>query len=220
MGVELAGSEVPALGVIILGAGASSRMGRPKLLLPWRGSSIIGHLIGQWRTLDAGHIAVVCRPDDQALGVELDRLGFARLDRIENPKPDRGMFSSIQCAANWTGWKPRITVWAVALGDQPHLRLETLRALLRFHAGHPAAVCQPELGGHARHPVLLPRPVFSELKRTQANTLKAFLEQSFYPRLKCPIDDPGLALDLDTPEDYKKLADKPPLMSGPLTLDL
>ena len=73
-----------------------------------------------------------------------------------------------------------------------------------FSAGHPAAVCQPEFGGHARHPVLLPRPAFGELKQTQAKTLKIFLKQISCPLVKCPIADPGLALDLDTPEDYKQ----------------
>ena len=114
------------------------------------------------------------------------------------------MFSSILCAANWTGWNNEITVWAIVLGDQPHLRLETLRTVLEFHARHPAAVCQPEFGGHARHPVLLPRLAFGELKQTQAKTLKTFLKHISCPLVKCPIADPGLALDLDTPEDYKQ----------------
>ncbi len=54
-------SFVIPFGVIILGAGASSRMGTPKLLLPWRDTTIIGHLISQWRELGAAQIAVVLR---------------------------------------------------------------------------------------------------------------------------------------------------------------
>ena len=151
-----------------------------------------------------GQIAVVCQPADLKLGAELDRLNFPAQNRIENPQPERGMFSSILCAANWTGWNNEIAVWAIVLGDQPHLRLETLRTVLEFHARHPAAVCQPEFGGHARHPVLLPRRAFGELKQTHAKTLKTFLKQTSCPLVKCPIADPGLALDLDTPEDYKQ----------------
>ncbi len=195
----------PPLGVIILGAGASSRMGRPKLLLPWGNTSVIGHLIGQWRALDARQITIVCRPGDKKLGAELDQLGFSRSDRIENPHPALGMFSSILCAANWTGWKREIAVRAMVLGDQPHLRFETLRTVIRFQAGHPAAICQPEFDGHACHPVLLPRPAFEELKQTQAKTLKGFLEQTTCQLVKCSMEDPGLSLDLDTPEDYKRM---------------
>ena len=194
----------PLLGVVSLGAGASSRMGRPKLLLPWGDTSVIGHLIGQWRALAARQIAIVCRPGDEALGATLDQLGFPRADRLENPQPERGMFSSIRCAANWTGWKREITAWAIVLGDQPHLRLETLRTVLKFQAAHPGSVCQPEFGGHARHPVLLPRPAFRELKQTPAETLNAFLKQTSCRVAKCPIEDPGLSLDLDTPEDYQR----------------
>ena len=79
--------KFPALGVIILGAGASSRMGRPKLLLPLKDTTIVGHLILQWRELGAGQIAVVHRPNDAQLAAELDRLDFPAQNRIANPQP-------------------------------------------------------------------------------------------------------------------------------------
>ena len=190
--------------VIILGAGASTRMGRPKLLLPWGDTSVIGHILRQWRELGAGQIAVVHRPHDAALAAELDRLGSPPQDRIENLQPERGMFSSIVCAANWTGWQRAISTWAIVLGDQPHLRTETLRILLACSAQNRGAVCQPEYGGHVGHPVFLPRPAIRELKMTPAKTLKDFLKQTSCLLVKRSIEDPGLALDLDTPEDYKQ----------------
>jgi molybdenum cofactor cytidylyltransferase len=196
--------KIPAFGVVILGAGASSRMGWPKLLLPWRDTTIIGHLLKRWRGLGAAQIGIVLRPQDASLVAELDRLGFPRADRIENPQPERGMFSSILCAAGWPGWKDEIATWAIVLGDQPHLRPETLRQLLEFHFANADAVCQLEFDGHARHPVLLPRRAFKELKVSQAETLKDFLKRTSVRCLRCPVDDPGLALDLDTPEDYQR----------------
>lgn len=196
--------QFPALGVVILGAGASSRMGRPKLLLPWKDTTIVGHLIRQWRELGAGQIAVVHRPDDTPLFAELDRLDFPAQDRIANPQPERGMFSSIVCAADWSGWRSEIGAWAIVLGDQPHLRLETLRALLEFHSAHAGAICQPEFDGCARHPVLLPRRAFKELKASQAETLKDFLKRTSVRSVRCSVDEPGLALDINTPEDYQR----------------
>jgi molybdenum cofactor cytidylyltransferase len=192
-------------GVIILGAGASARMGQPKLLLPWRGATIIGHLISQWQKLGVAQIAVVLRAKDDALATELNRLGFSKSDRIENPQPERGMFSSIVCAANWNGWKKEILRWAIVLGDQPHLQTETLRHLLEFSAQNQEAICRPAFGGRTGHPVILPLPSLLELKSSGAATLKEFLNLTPLPGVECVINDPGLTLDLDTPEDYKRL---------------
>lgn len=195
----------PALGVIILGAGFSARMGRPKLLLPWQGTTVIGHLIRQWQAVAAAQITVVCRPGDEALAAELDQLAFPRQNRILNPNPERGMFSSIQCSAAWDGWQPGLTGWAIALGDQPHLEIETIRMLLAGHARHPLAICQPSRDGHAGHPILLPPQVFAQLKNTTAETLNIFLKQNAGCIVQCLVTDPGLSLDLDTPEDYNRL---------------
>lgn len=205
--------NIPAFGVVILGAGASSRMGRPKLLLPWRDTTVIGQIIRQWRELGAGQIAVVQRPNDPALFAELDRLDHPRADRIDNPQPEQGMFGSIICAANWTGWRQEISSWAIALGDQPHLRLDTLRGLLEFHAANADAICQPEFDGHARHPVILPRAAFEELRRTRAETLKDFLKLAACRSVCWLTNDSGMALDMDTPEDFKRIQN---ISSSPL----
>lgn len=195
--------NAPPPGVVILGAGASSRMGRPKLLLPWGTATVVGHIIKQWQAL-AAQIAVVCRPGDRELSAELDRLGLPPHARIENPQPERGMFSSILCAARWPGWRKEISSRVVVLGDQPHLRLETLRALLEFSVQNPGAICQPAFNGHAGHPVLLPRGVFAALKHSRAQTLRDFLKPFAGRCVQCPVADAGLLLDLDRPEDYEK----------------
>jgi molybdenum cofactor cytidylyltransferase len=200
----LAGERAYAVGVVILGAGKSSRMGRPKLLLPWAGSSVLGHLIEQWRGLGAKQITVVCAVGDQAMQNELERLGFPATNRIHNPAPDRGMFSSVQCAAQWQGWEAKLTHWAIVLGDQPLVRSETLRRLLEFNAGHPQMICQPAQAGHGRHPIVLPRTAFLALAASAAFTLNAFLQSRAAELAACPADDPGLEVDLDWPEDYKR----------------
>ncbi len=64
--------------------------------------------------------------------------------------------------------------------------------------------------GHAGHPVLLPQSAFEQLENTDAQTLKTFLKQNDASIAKCPVTDPGLALDLDTPEDYKRITSKTP----------
>ena len=193
-----------SVGVVILAAGSSTRMGRPKTLLPWGNTSVLGHLIGQWQALRAKQVAVVCARGDQAVQAELDRLAFPAGNRIINPAPERGMFSSIQCAARWPGWQAELTHWAIMLGDQPHLQRETLLQVLDFSAAHPASPCQPARDGHGRHPVLLPRSIFRQLAASKARTLKGFLTATPKRIARFDLDDAGLDLDIDCPEDYRR----------------
>jgi molybdenum cofactor cytidylyltransferase len=192
------------LGVVILAAGASSRMGKPKMLLPWGATTVLGHLVEQWKRLGANHLAVVYSGADNAVPGELDRLNFPSHDRIINPAPASGMFSSIQRAAQWTGWKPGLTHWVIVLGDQPHLHRATLQKLIDFSGDHPQAVCQPSRAGRPRHPVVLPAEIFRELKDSIEENLKKFLQHASIPVALCELDDPGLDLDIDHPADYEK----------------
>jgi len=192
------------LGVVILAAGASSRMGRPKLLLPWEDTTVVGHLLRQWQTLGTAQVAIVCAATNPALTDELDRLGFPSANRVFNSEPERGMFSSIQCAAGWNGWEPNVTHWTITLGDQPQVRLETLRRLMDFAATHLTSICQPSREGRGRHPVILPGHAFLRLKDSQAANMKEFLGASGCSVDRCEVNDPGLDLDLDEPADYER----------------
>lgn len=190
------------LGVIVLAAGRSARMGRPKLLLPWGTTSILGHLLEVWRCLGARQVVVVCAAGDATLAGELDRLGFPAADWVVNPAPEQGMFSSIQCAARWDGWSAGLSHWAIILGDQPHLQANTLRRLIDLAAAEPGKICQPSRDGQRRHPVLLPKAVFKRLAESGANNLKEFLGAGEIASFES--DDAGLDLDIDRPEDYSK----------------
>ena len=191
-------------GAVILAAGASSRMGRPKLLLPWGATSVLGHLIQQWQSAGAHQIGVVCAGGDVGISAELARLSFPAQNRIINSAPGRGMFSSIQCAARWPGWKPGLSHRIFALGDQPHLRLQTLQALIEFGRMHPDKICQPIRQGRRRHPVLFPNHAFDRLRNATDENLKQFLQAMPGDLAGCEIDDPGLDIDIDIPSDYDR----------------
>jgi len=190
--------------VVILAAGASSRMGTPKLLLPWGGTSVLGHFIEQWRAVKANQIAIVLASGHTSIGIELDRLGFPAANRIANPQPDRGMFSSIQCAATWGKWDSALTHGVIVLGDQPHLLRETLRALLDFAAAQSQKICQPSRRGRPRHPVVLPKAILDQIKDSREETLKQFLQNNPPAVALLEWDDPGLDFDVDTPADYEQ----------------
>ena len=181
-------------------------MGKPKLLFAIQGqTSVLGHLLQQWNSLGARQVGVVCAADANSLFEEMDRLGVAQENRILNAESYRGMFSSIQCAANWPGWNPEITHWLITLGDQPHLRSKTLRALLDFGAVHTNKICQPMRNGRRKHPVLLPRRFFARLKNTLVGDLKMFLIEHAPELSGFDSDDASLDFDMDTPEEYERV---------------
>jgi molybdenum cofactor cytidylyltransferase len=206
-----AGSARLILGTVLLGAGSSSRMGQPKLLLPWGATSVLGHHLILWRQLGATQVAVVCPPQPHPVHDELNHLQFSAADRIINPRPELGMFSSIQCAARWPDWTRSLTHWALVLGDQPHLPIAVLRLFLDFAAVNPQRVAQPSRGGRARHPVILPAAIFHRLACSTTAHLQEFLHSLPEPVALCEIDHPALDLDLDTPADYQRaLLEFPP----------
>ena len=191
-----------AVGVVILAAGASTRMGTCKLLLPWGEKTIVTHLLDQWRSLGAAQIAPVIDPSNQALRKALTHAGLSPSDWIENLSPQLGMFSSLQAASRWGGWLSTLTHWVIALGDQPHIEMSTLRLLLDTARKNPTRICQPSLHGHTAHPVILPANNFRELVQNDIPDLRTYIRTRETFRLRVALEDMGVSEDLNTPEDY------------------
>jgi molybdenum cofactor cytidylyltransferase len=197
--------EAPfAFGVVILAAGASTRMGRCKLLLPWGERTILTHLLDQWRSTEAAQIAPVIDPSNQLLRKALAHERFSPLDWIENPSPQLGMFSSLQQASRWTGWLSTLTHWIISLGDQPHIQISTLDLLVDAAGKNPACICQPTFHGRAGHPIILPASNFRELARNDIASLRTYIRAREAFRLRLPVEDPGVSEDLNTPEAYAR----------------
>jgi molybdenum cofactor cytidylyltransferase len=191
-------------GVAILAAGRSSRMGRPKMLLRWATTTVIGYEVGLWNRIGALQVVAVISVGDGVIGAELDRLAFPTTRRIPNLDPDRGMFSSIQCAARWSGWDTALSHVVIALGDQPHLKAHTLSLLMQSVQREPDNIWQPAFEGHPHHPVVFPRHIFAQLAAAKQSNLREFLV-SMRDRIRLvETGDPGLALDIDSPDDYEK----------------
>jgi molybdenum cofactor cytidylyltransferase len=198
-------NEAPvAFGVVILAAGASTRMGTCKLLLPWGKKTILTHLLDQWRSTGAAQIAPVIDPSNQPLRKALAHAGFSSSDWIENPSPQLGMFSSLQEASRWTGWLSTLTHWIISLGDQPHIEISTLRLLLDAARENPTHICQPALNGDTAHPIILPASNFRELAQNDVPDLRTYIRTREALRLRVPVEDEGVSGDLDTPQDYAR----------------
>ncbi len=190
------------LGVVILSAGASSRMGSPKALLRWRESTILEHLLSVWKLAGAAQIGVVFDPTNQAVIEELDRLNVA--DRIPNPHAAEGMMSSLRAASAWKHWESRINRVAIALVDQPQMTVQIVKGLMGFTQAHPEGICQPECNGRRSHPVILPRRDLDELGSAPEETLRDFIQSRADRRKFFPCDEPAMFEDLDTPSEYER----------------
>jgi len=198
-------NETPfAFGVVILAAGASTRMGTCKLLLPWGEKTILIHLLDQWRSAGAAQIAPVIDPSNEPLRKALRHAGLSPSDLIENPSPQLGMFSSLQAASRWRGWLSTLTHWVIALGDQPYIQISTLRLLLDAARENPTHICQPALNGHTAHPIILPASNFRELAQNDIPNLRTYIRTREALRLRVIVEDTGVSGDLDTPEDYAR----------------
>jgi molybdenum cofactor cytidylyltransferase len=84
------------------------------------------------------------------------------------------------------------------------LRVETLQSLLAFASTHEDRVCQPSYRGRRRHPVLIPKSIFTSLADCQSTNLKDFLQERDHLRALCELDDSGLDIDIDRPDDYER----------------
>ena len=187
---------------MLLAAGASRRMGTCKLLLPWGNKTILVHILDQWRTLGVAQIAPVIDASNQLLKTALVDARFSSAEWINNFFPERGMFSSLQEASRWKGWRSGLTHVVVALGDQPHIKISTLRVLLETTRQHPSRICQPVFSGRAAHPLILPVNQFLALAKSDAPDLSEFIRKHEDLRLRVAVSDAGVTGDLNTPADY------------------
>lgn len=190
------------LGVIILGGGASLRMGKPKLLLPWGTTSILGHLLRLYEEVNTSQVAVVCSRGDATILTELDRLAWPMKDRIFNPEVTPEMFSSVLCGFQWEGWEANVSHLAVALGDQPLIREKTIADLVAHAMQNPKNICQPLYENRRRHPVIIPRHIAEKVTLESHTNLREVLDDYKEHISVYPCDDPGLVIDIDTPKDY------------------
>lgn len=177
-------------------------MKRPKLLLPWKDTTIIGHLIRFYRALEITQLAVVYYTGDTAIQAELDRLKVSDDARILNPESTPEMFSSVLTGIRWAGWHADLSHLVIILGDQPQIIRSTVARLLAFSNEHPEHICQPAVGGERGHPVILPRELAEKTASGSYRHLKEVLREFADRVLLLPVGDTGITKDIDTPAEY------------------
>jgi molybdenum cofactor cytidylyltransferase len=188
------------IGGLVLAAGRSSRMGRPKPELQLDGRSFLEHCI---EVLQAGGcdpvVAVVAEARQAVAGPRPDVLW------AQNADPGSEPIDSIRIGLALT--PPDCAAVAVLPVDAPAVGAETVRRLLRaFRAAPDSHVVRPVHQGVPGHPTLFARGVFEQLMEPGlARGAETIVQRHSARCLDVPVDDPAIAGNINTPEDYQQL---------------
>ncbi len=193
----------PHVDAVILAAGGANRFGRPKLLLPMPGPSaepLIVHVVREVLASPVHRVLVVLGAGAAAIREALS--GFP-VTLVENERWPEGMSTSVQ--AGLAAVCPDASAVLFVLGDQPELRARHIHALLQAFVRTPADILFPSFGGQRGNPVLFSRRTFPDLHALRGDQGgRALIASGRYPTLAVEMDDAGILIDIDTPEDWER----------------
>jgi len=197
----------PFVSGVVLAAGSSNRMGRPKQLLPLRDRPLLQHVVDAALASCLDEIVLVlghrAREIERALALPAgDRVRVA-----VNSEHARGQSSSLRLGLRSTS--QRATAAAVLLGDQPGVSAQIIDRVVAAFLGAGGVAARPEYstadGGRIPgHPVLLSRGIWSELAELRGDEgARAVLgaRPDWLLAVEVEGEPPG---DIDTPDDYRR----------------
>jgi molybdenum cofactor cytidylyltransferase len=188
---------------LVLGAGASSRFGGPKQLLPYRGSTLLGWVVNQAqqaRGLDEV-IVVLGRAADEIR----EKVLFGNAKVVENPVFGEGCASSYR--AGIAALDPRSDAIMIILGDQPGVDPETIDRVADEWRQGDGQVALASYRGRKGHPMLFAKPLFGQLAGLHGDKAAWKLVDANPDLVRIiPFDRP-FPEDIDTPEDFVRAAE-------------
>jgi len=190
-------SPDPALAILIPAAGRSRRMGRSKSLLPLGDRTVLQQVLTALQAAAPARVLVVLGPEGQPVA---DSLADWPVTIVWNTAPASEMADSLRTALKALPFADHGVL--ICLGDQPLIRPATFRRLAEEHMASPEALLQPCHQGKKGHPVLLPSAVLRELGSQP--TLRDLLAVHAERLRLIEVNDPGILMDLDTAEDYRR----------------
>ncbi len=189
------------ISAMILAAGKSTRMGSPKLLLPWGNSTVLEHIISTLQLAGVEDILVVTGGAREQVD-ELAKVHGART--IFNEQYANGeMLESIQCGLG--AQKPEVESTLICLGDQPQVQERSVRSVCAAFVKTRSNLIVPSYQMRRGHPWLVARPVWEEILSMQSpQSPRDFLNRHTSEIVYVEMDNSSILEDLDTPEDYLK----------------
>ncbi len=195
-----------SVGAVVLAAGPGRRFGGGKLAAELQGEPILWHVCAAVRdAIGAGLLGqgwVVVATDDRAARLQVERAGLVP---VVNPNPEAGIARSIRAGLDTAEAQPTLEAILLLLGDQPLVRVETMRRLIEAWRDGAGPVVRPRYGDEPDtpgHPVLLDRLVWPLCRQVTGDRgLAGILPQAAL------IDVAGANPDIDTPADLHPLED-------------
>ena len=187
---------------VILSAGESSRMGRPKALLPIDGQTFIERIIAVLKQSGLEPIVVVLGFNSDEMRRKIEHLP---VEIVINPDYALGQLSSLQIVIRYLASDPNCDGMMVHLVDHPYIDAKLVGEMLRRFNESRNLIVVPRYQGKRGHPVIFSRALFQELLDAPLDQeAKAVVNAHRGDTLEIDTEDVGITLDIDTPELYRR----------------
>jgi molybdenum cofactor cytidylyltransferase len=193
----------PSFAGVILAAGASTRMGQDKALLPWQGETFLSSAIRALQPVT--ELVIVVAGENEANLAPIVNAQAAFL--VRNRFPDQGQFSSLQKGLEEVLNRGRDAA-IVTLVDRPAAGLYTIELLKNefLTADENIWAVVPEFGGKHGHPIVIGREMIEAFLRAPTGSNARDVEHAHQHHIRyMTVGDPLVTLNVDTPEDLEKL---------------
>lgn len=184
--------------IVLLAAGFSRRMARDKLLLPYRGTTLLRHAALQALGVPNSRLLVAIGKNQEQRLAALQGLDFAV---VTVDRPEEGLSASLRAAL--AAVNPACEAVVLSLADLPLLRTAHYQMLLDAYLVRPGAYRLADTDRRPGHPVILPASSVSSLSDLTGDTGARALFDLHPPELI--VSGPAAVTDIDTPEDYARL---------------
>jgi molybdenum cofactor cytidylyltransferase len=188
---------------IILAAGISSRMGKTKQLLLYKGSPILSHVMKNALASNLSSVIVVLGHDAEKIKKNID---FSLVCPVLNRGYKTGQASSLKKGLKAVTGPCDGAMFL--LGDQPRVDKSVINTLINALLTSDDSIIIPCYRKKRGNPVIIAEDLFPEINDLDGDTGARVLFKKYKNNiLKININDPAILVDVDTPEDYKKLND-------------
>jgi len=192
------------ISAILLAAGESKRMGQPKQLLPFRGSTLLGQIVENLLQSQAAETIVVLGSQAEKI---IPQIAREPVRIVVNQEFEQGMSSSIKCGLSHISEAADGVM--IVLGDQPLIEKETIDLLIERHRQSERGIILPVYNGIRGHPVIFTMKYKDELLRLTGDIGgKQIVERHPSDVLEVEVDSESVVTSIDAESDYQSLVGK------------